>query len=64
MGEMKAYKVYLTFEYEILTDDIVRTKQQYEFPTFPDLMEDEQVGYIHSTSEWNDMDIYTVKETN
>ena len=64
MGEMKAYKVYLTFEYEILTDDIVRTKEQYEFPTFPDLMEDEQVEFIMGTESWDDMDIHTVKETN
>jgi hypothetical protein len=63
MGEVKKYRVNLEFEYEILTDDIERTKRVYEFPTFPDLMEDEQVEFIMGGESWDDMDIYTVKET-
>jgi hypothetical protein len=63
MGEVKAYSVYLTFEYVILTDDLERTKRDYEFPTFPDLMNDEAVEYITGTSEWTEIEIHTTKET-
>lgn len=56
MGKMKKYRLNLTFEYDIITDDIERTKEQYEFPTFPDLMEDEQVEFIMGTESWEELD--------
>ena len=55
MGEMKAYKVYLTFEYEILTDDIERTMNQYEFPIFTDISDDKAAEFVQGHTTWEEV---------
>ena len=56
MGEVKTYQVSLTFEYVIMSDDIERTKEQYEFPTFPDLDSDDAVEFESGTERWVEID--------
>jgi hypothetical protein len=54
MGEVKSYNVSLTFSYTIRTDDVERTKRDYEFPTFPDLIDDDAVEFIDGTETWEE----------
>lgn len=52
MGKVKTYNVSLCFNYIIKTDDVDRTRLVYEFPTFPDLMDDDAVEYVDGTTTW------------
>ena len=50
---MKKYHLQMIFHYEIVTDDIERTLNEFEFPTFPDLAEsDENVSFIDGTNNY------------
>lgn len=42
----------MVFDYEIVTDDIERTMNEMEFPTFPDLLEDDQVKFLDNINRW------------
>lgn len=44
--------VTLVFNYRIKTDNIQRTMNEYEFPTFPDLNSDTNVEFVDGTATW------------
>lgn len=50
--EMKKYHLKMIFHYEIVTDDIERTLNEMEFPTFPDLTEDSQVEFLDNLNHY------------
>ena len=52
---MKKYNLKMVFEYEIVTDDIERTLNEMEFPTFPDLVEDYQVEFLDNLNTWTEV---------
>jgi hypothetical protein len=54
MGEVKTYNVSLCFSYTIRTDDVARTRRDYEFPTFPDLIDNDAVEFIDSSETWEE----------
>ena len=54
MGKVKTYNVSLCFNYIIKTDDVNRTRRDYEFPIFPDLIDDDAVEYVDSTTTWEE----------
>jgi len=55
MGKVKTYRVSLSYDYVIKTDDLERTKRDYEFPTFPDLDSDDAVEFDSGTESWDEM---------
>lgn len=53
---MKKYHLKMIFHYEIVTDDIERTMNEMEFPTFPDLLEDHQVNFLDNLNSWEEVE--------
>lgn len=49
---MAKYELTMRFTYEIKTDDIERTMNEFEFPTFPDLEDDDKVKFMDNLNEW------------
>ena len=49
---MAKYELTMRFAYEIETDDIKRTMNDFEFPTFPDLEDDDKVKFMDNLNEW------------
>ena len=49
---MAKYELMMRFTYEIETDDIERTMNDFEFPTFPDLEDDDKVKFMDNLNEW------------
>jgi hypothetical protein len=50
---MAKYELTMRFTYEIETDDIERTMNEFEFPTFPDLEDDDnKVKFMDNINEW------------
>ena len=56
MGKVKTYRVSLSYEYIIKTDDLERTQRDYEFPTFPDLDSDDAVEFDSGLESWDELD--------
>lgn len=54
MGEIKTYTVILNHEYIIKTDDIQRTMNQYEYPIFTDLSDDDAAEFVQGTTTWEE----------
>lgn len=53
---MKKYHLKMIFHYEIVTDDIERTLNEMEFPTFPDLEEDYQVEFLDNLNHYGEVE--------
>ena len=50
---MAKYELTMRFSYEIETDDIERTMNEFEFPTFPDIGDnDNNVKFQDNINEW------------
>jgi len=54
-GRVKKYHLKMVFHYEIVTDDIERTLNEMEFPTFPDLIEDYQVEFLDNLNHYGEV---------
>ena len=53
---MAKYELTMRFTYEIETDDIERTMNEFEFPTFPDIGDDDaNVVFIDNINEWTEI---------
>lgn len=53
---MKKYHLKMVFHYEVVTDDIERTLNEMEFPTFPDLKEDHQVNFLDNLNHYGEVE--------
>ena len=53
---MKKYRLEMVFHYEIVTDDIERTMSEMEFPTFPDLTEDDRAEFLDNLNKWEEVE--------
>ena len=49
---MAKYELTMRFTYEIETDNIERTMNEFEFPTFPDFEDDDKVKFMDNLNEW------------
>ncbi len=50
---MAKYELTMRFVYEIETDDIERTMNEMEFPTFPDIDDDDNnVKFMDNLNRW------------
>ena len=50
---MAKYELTMKFTYEIETDDIERTMSEMEFPTFPDIGDDDNnVTFMDNLNRW------------
>jgi hypothetical protein len=52
---MPKYNLYMTFEYEVETDDIEKTLNEFEFPTFPDIEDDAKVSFLFNTNNYTEV---------
>lgn len=49
---MAKYQIAMRFVYVVDTDDIERTLEEFEFPTFPDLDGDTQVEFVDNINDY------------
>lgn len=52
---MTKYEITMTFNYTIETDNIERTLEQFEFPSFPDLDMDTDVNFEGNTNVYGEV---------
>jgi hypothetical protein len=52
---MPKYEITMTFNYVINTDDIEKTLEHFEFPSFPDIDADIDVEFQGNTNVWKEV---------
>ena len=52
---MAKYEITMTFNYVINTDDMEKTLETFEFPSFPDLDADTDVEFQDNTNVWKEV---------
>ena len=52
---MKKYQIYMRFTYEVETDNIEKTMNEFEFPLFTYPKGDDKAVFIDNINEWTEL---------